>query len=275
MTTLKDRASQLLISDEVRDRVSRLEIPWSRYGLDRYGVSREHLMWFFTLLGTLYRSYSRVTVTGAENIPPTGRAVLAGNHAGGVAVDGGMVLTSLLLDVDPPRLGHSMADKFTNLWPGVSEWLSRVGQFIGVPENAVRLLEDDRLLVVFPEGARGTAKLYWQRHDLVDFGTGFVRLALQTDAPIVPFAFIGAGEAIPTVANLHWLGKAIGAPYVPVTPYLLPLPRPVRCKILFGKALHFEGSGNEADEVIAGYVEEVKDRIGGLIAHGTGRGGAS
>ena len=58
----------------------------------------------------------------------------------------------------------------------------------GLPEHAVRLLEDDRLLLVFPEGARGTAKLFKDRNSLVRFGTGFMRLALQTGTPIVPTA---------------------------------------------------------------------------------------
>jgi 1-acyl-sn-glycerol-3-phosphate acyltransferase len=46
--------------------------------------------------------------------------------------------------------------------------------------------------MVFPEGARGTAKLYKERHSLVRFGTGFIRLALETRCPIIPFAFDGA-----------------------------------------------------------------------------------
>ena len=62
--------------------------------------------------------------------------------------------------------------------------------------------------MVFPEGARGTAKLYKERHSLVEFGTGFMRLALKTNTPIIPFGFAGGGEAIPTVANAYALGDA-------------------------------------------------------------------
>ena len=115
--------------------------------------------------------------------------MLVGNHSGGVAIDGAMVLASMFFDMDPPRLAQGMAEKFINKVPFASEWANRTGQFTGLPENAVRLLEDERLLVVFPEGARGTAKLYKERYSLVDFGTGFMRLALKTKTPIIPFAF--------------------------------------------------------------------------------------
>src|SRR5205823_1078265 len=108
-----------------------------------------------------------------------------------------------------------------------------------LPEHAIRLLEDDRLLLVFPEGARGTAKLYRERYSLVGFGTGFMRLALQTRTPIVPFAFLGGGEAIPTITNSYALGKLFGAPYVPVTPYLVAVPLPVRLEIRYAPAMTF------------------------------------
>jgi 1-acyl-sn-glycerol-3-phosphate acyltransferase len=85
---------------------------------------------------------------------------------------------------------------------------------------------DDRLLMVFPEGARGTAKLFKDRYSLVDFGTGFVRLALKTKSPIVPLGFVGGGDAVPTVLNSRTLGKLLGVPYVPITPYGLAAPLP-------------------------------------------------
>jgi 1-acyl-sn-glycerol-3-phosphate acyltransferase len=259
-----------IVDPEVRDRISRLEVPFDGYGYDPYGISKDHLTVFFSVLSRLYRSYFSVTVEGIENVPPRGRGLLVGNHSGGVALDGAMVLTSLLLEMDPPRLGHGMVEKFVMSVPFLSEWFARIGQLGGLPENAVRVLEDERLLMVFPEGARGTAKLFWERYTLVRFGTGFMRLALQTGAPIVPFAFVGAGEAIPTIANLRRLGKLVGAPYVPVTPWLLPVPLPVRCKIVYGEPMRFAGTGNEADELVLRWVEQVRARVANLIAVGRG-----
>ena len=258
----------LAVSKDVAARVQELELGFNRFGVDLFGVSRSHLRRALGVLGFFYHHYFTVNVTGLEQVPKRGRAMLIGNHSGGVALDAAMVIASMFLEMDPPRLAQGMAEKFINKVPFISEWTNRTGQFTGLPEHALRLLEAERLLLVFPEGARGTAKLYRDRHSLVGFGSGFMRLALQTGSPIVPFAFLGGGEAIPTVHNSLGLGKLLGAPYVPLTPYLLAVPLPVRLDILYSAPMHFEGDGSEDDEVIFGYVERVKSRISALIEQG-------
>ena len=253
---------------EVEAAVGRLDIPFNRYGLDPFGISQDHLVTFFSLLAPLYRHYFSVRVFGKEHIPEKGRVMVVGNHSGGLPVDGAMVLTSLLLELETPRLGQGMVEKFANRWPFVSHWFSRVGQFTGLPEHAERLLEEDRCLMVFPEGARGTGKLYRDRYKLVRFGSGFIRLALATNTPVVPFAFVGGEEAIPTVMHLKTLARFIGAPYIPVAPYGLPVPLPVSCQILYGEPITFEGDGSESDELIYSYVEQVQKAIRDLIDEG-------
>jgi 1-acyl-sn-glycerol-3-phosphate acyltransferase len=256
------------IDPEVSERLARLDLPFNRYGLDPFGVSRRHLAQFYTMLSLFYRRYFRVTAYDIQHVPSTGRAMLIGNHSGGLPVDGGMVIASMFLDHEPPRLVHAMVEKFAQMWPFVSSWFSRVGQLPGLPEHAVRLLRDDRLLMVFPEGARGTGKLYKDRYKLVRFGTGFMRLALQTQSPIVPFAFVGGEEALPTIYHAQTLARIFGAPYWPVPPYLLPVPLPIACQIYYSEPMRFEGDGTEPDEVIHNYVEEVRERVAALIERG-------
>jgi 1-acyl-sn-glycerol-3-phosphate acyltransferase len=250
--------------------VERLELPFNELGLDPYGISKKHLAVAFSALTFLYRHYFAVTCEGLEHIPRRGRAMLVGNHSGGVALDGAMVVASLFLELTPPRLAQGMAEKFLNRFPFASLWTARTGHFTGIPEHAIRLLEEERLLLVFPEGARGTAKLFPERHSLVDFGTGFMRLALKTRAPIIPFGFVGGGEAIPTIVNLYSLGRSLGVPYIPLTPYLLPLPLPVKLSIHYGAPLVFKGTGLEDDDLIASHVEEVRASIRELIDRGRG-----
>jgi 1-acyl-sn-glycerol-3-phosphate acyltransferase len=256
------------IDPELRARLERLEIPFDAHGGDPFGISRRHLGYFYTLLGWMYRRYFRVTVNGIEHVPARGRAMLVGNHSGGVALDGGMVIASVFFELEPPRLAQGMAEKFLNRVPFASTWTSRLGHLTGLPEHAARLLEAERLLMVFPEGARGTAKLYGDRNTLVDFGTGFARLALTTGTPIIPFAFVGGGEAIPTVVNLVKLGHMLGVPYVPLTPWLAPVPRPTSLEIYFDEPILLEGTGNEEDEVIFGHVNRIKQRIATLLDNG-------
>jgi 1-acyl-sn-glycerol-3-phosphate acyltransferase len=253
---------------EVAARVELLELPFNRHGVDPYGIDKAELAKLFTLLRFFYSKYFDVRVHGIEHVPARGRAMLVGNHSGGYAIDAVMVIASCFFAREPPRLAQGMAEFFIQKMPFLANFSSRIGQFAGLPEHCIRLLDDERLLMVFPEGARGTAKLYRERDSLVGFGTGFVRLALQTGAPIVPFAFVGGGEALPTVTNLYRLGRLFGVPYVPVTPYLLPVPLPVRVHVVYGEPMHLQGSPNDSDDVIAGHVGRVKSRIAGLITQG-------
>jgi 1-acyl-sn-glycerol-3-phosphate acyltransferase len=259
-----------VIDPEVRERVEALDLPFNRWGLDPYGVSKQHLGLFFTGLGLLYKHYFRVRTFGIEQVPDRGPVMLISNHSGGLPTDAGMIVASLFFDHEPPRLCHGMVEKFAQNWPFMAPWFSRVGQLPGLPEHATRILRDGRVLMVFPEGARGTGKLYRDRYQLVRFGTGFMRIAVEVGVPIVPLAFIGGEEAIPTIYHADRLAKLIGAPYFPVTPYGLPLPLPVQCEIHYGEPLSFAGTGNEPDDVIEGWVAQVRERVEGLIAQGRG-----
>ncbi len=259
------------IDKDIRNRVDRLELPFNLLGVDPYGISKRHLRFSLTTLAAAYRWYFSVETRGIEHVPARGRAMLVGNHSGGIAIDAAMVIASCFLEMDPPRLAQGMVEKFLNRLPFMNLWMSRTGQFTGLPEHAERLLSEDRLVMVFPEGARGTAKLFRERNSLVEFGSGFVRLALKTRTPIVPFAVLGGGEAFPTIANAYKLGRVLGVPYIPLVAYGLPLPIPAKIQIEYGAPMTFAGSGNEDDEIVFGYVDKVKETIGRMLAAGEKR----
>jgi len=258
----------LPVDPEIAARIEALDLDFNKFGVDPYGIDKNDLARFVSMFAWFYRYYFKVDVYGLDHVPSRGRAILVGNHSGGVAIDGAMVMGSMLLDAEPPRLPHAMLDKFIHQFPGASQLMSRTGQFTGNPDQAKRLLEAGRLILAFPEGARGTAKLAKEADSLVEFGTGFMRLALETNSPIVPFGFVGGGEALPTVANLKRLGRFLGVPYVPVTKWIFLVPKPTRFQLLYGKPMHFEGTGHEPDETVHAMVEEVKERIRALIRQG-------
>ncbi len=259
---------ELPVHPAVAAQLDRLTIPFNEYGLDEFGVSKKHLGVFYTPMYAAYEHYLRVTSFGTENVPSEGGALIISNHSGGFAFDAAMILCSLLMDHDPPRHAHGMVEYFLHKWPFASPMLARVGQFTGIPEHGERLLNAGRLVLAFPEGARGTGKLYRDRYKLVRFGTGFMRLALRTGVPVVPTAFVGAEEAFPTMLHLKLLAKLIGAPYIPVPPQLIPVPLPVACQVYYGEPMHFEGDGTEPDNVIDGYIREVRAEIRQLIDAG-------
>ncbi len=258
----------LPIDPEVAARIEALDLQFNKFGVDPYGIDKNDLIRFVSAFAWVYRFYFKVDVYGLDNVPSRGRGVMVGNHSGGVAIDGAMAMGSMLLDAEPPRLPHAMIDKFIHQFPGFSQFMARTGQFTGNPDQAKRLLDAERLILVFPEGARGTAKLAKDADTLVGFGTGFMRLALETKSPIIPFGFVGGGEALPTVANLKRLGRLMGVPYIPVTKWGLLIPKPTRFQLLYGQPMFFEGSGHERDEVVNEMVDQVKERIRDLIAQG-------
>jgi 1-acyl-sn-glycerol-3-phosphate acyltransferase len=74
-------------------------------------------------------------------------------------------------------------------------------------------------VLVFPEGRKGTEKLYKDRYRLRRFGRGgFVEAAMRARAPIVPVAVVGAEEAMPAFAQLKPLQRLTGLIYFPITP---------------------------------------------------------
>jgi len=125
--------------------------------------------------------------------------------------------------------------------------------------------------MVFPEGQRGFVKTYDRRYQLQRFGLGFMRLALETDTPIVPVGIVGADEQSPGLANVPWLGRLVGSPAFPITatfPWLGLagfLPLPVKFHYRFGEPLRFEGDPTEEDARVEEKVEVVKDAIRNLV----------
>src|SRR5439155_1007065 len=117
--------------------------------------------------------------------------------------------------------------------PFISVFVRRVGGVPASPHNGARLLEQDELVMAFPEGVKGTGKQFSERYRLQRFGRGgFVEVALRTGSPIVPVAVVGSEEIYPKLADARPLARAVGAPFVPITPTfpalgplgLIPLP---------------------------------------------------
>lgn len=240
----------------------------NEFGTDPFGFDPETIKLVVPFAVWLYRHYFRVEPHGLENLPE-GRFLLIGNHSGQLPFDALMVGTSVLVDAPRPRLLRGMVERWSAELPFVSHFFVRMGQVVGDPATARRLLELDEAVLVFPEGARGISKLFNQRYQLTGFGHGFMRLALETNTPIVPFAVIGAEEQAAAIYDFKGVAKMLGFPALPVVfPQVVPLPLPVKYRLWFGPPLHFEGDADEDDEVIAGHVKQVKHTIQRMIQRG-------
>lgn len=261
-----------LIDSEVAAAIDSLPNKLNSLGFDAWGFHPEQAKFYFSLARHIY-NYFRPEIHGIENVP-AGRALIVPNHSGQIPFDGLVVAVACLLQAAPPRLPRAMAERWVSTLPFINEMFARSGVVLGDPINCRNLLEDDQAILVFPEGARGSGKTFQQRYKLRAFGRGFMRLALQTNSPIVPVAVIGAEESIISVYNWERLAKLLHAPYLPISPFLPILgplayfPLPVKFHIYFGEPMHFSGPFDDEDSVIQKKVDSVQARVQQLIDDG-------
>lgn len=259
-----------LLGADFEERVAALI---ERYRLtgDPFGFDPETARKAVTACAFFHRLYFRTEVFGIANVP-SGRVLLIANHSGQVPIDAAIIGSAMFLDANPARVTRSMVDKWAATLPFVSTFLGRVGQVVGLPENARRLLSMGEVLLAFPEGTRGVSKPFSRRYALEEFGLGFMRLAIETQTPIVPVAVIGAEEQYISLGNLSWAARALKLPSFPIVPQLLlpggQLPLPTKYRLYFGEPMRFYGDPEDDDAVIADKVWLVRQTISHLLSHG-------
>jgi len=189
--------------------------------VDEWGRSEKMRALARRVYDPLYKYWFRAEWEGLEKIPTDGGALLVANHAAAIPSDAPVIMHGIETELHRPVYG--MADHLFKAVPIVGTMWSRTGGVAAHPENAYRLLREQRqLALVFPEGSKGPGKHFSQRYRLRRFGRGgFVEIAMRAGVPIVPITVIGAEESMPIVYKSPALAKAIGAPYVPVTANML------------------------------------------------------
>jgi 1-acyl-sn-glycerol-3-phosphate acyltransferase len=225
------------------------------YETDEWGMDPEFIDAIRPFFAFLYDKYWRVEMTGLEHIPDDGCALLVSNHSGQLPFDGAMLAMGVLAQHPASRQVRALYANWFPTLPFVSDILVKTGQVLGNDENAQRLLEQNHLVAVFPEGYKGVGKLYKDRYHLARFGRGgFARVALKTRAPLIPVSVIGAEETYISMYKSSTMARLTGFPYFPISPtfpWLGPLgliPLPTKWSIDIGAPLRTdeypEGSDN-------------------------------
>jgi len=238
---------------------------------DEWGFDEEFIELVYPFFEFMYERWWRVTATGVTNVPAHGRAMLVANHAGVLPWDATMMSVAILKEHPIPRYPRFMVLDWAFRLPWVSAFMRRVGGVVASPFNAMRLLEEEHLVMVFPEGAKGAGKSFSQRYRLERFGRGgFVEVALRTSSPIVPVAVVGSEEIYPKLGESRLLARLTGAPYFPITPTfpalgpLGAIPLPSRWRVEFCPPIDVSGYGPEAAEdraAVLGLAEQVRETI--------------
>jgi 1-acyl-sn-glycerol-3-phosphate acyltransferase len=236
------------------------------YDEDEWGFDEEFALGLRPLLDFFYDTWWRVEATGVENVPPTGRALLVANHAGILPWDGTMMSLAILRS-SVARYPRFLVLDWAFTLPFVSVMMRKVGGVVASPYNAARLLDQDELVAVFPEGAKGAGKDFSERYRLQRFGRGgFVEVAMRAGAPMIPVAVVGSEEIYPKIGESPLLARLTGAPYFPLTPlfpWLGPLgaiPLPSKWRIEFGRPIATAPYGPDAADD-RGLVFELSERV--------------
>ena len=256
----------------------RLRMIGTAESVDEFGCDPAFAARIAPLTRALYGQWWRVETSGLERVPLTGRLMLVGNHSGGLFPYDGMMVAEALRAHHPDggRDARPLVEDFVYQMPFLGPLLARAGVVRASFQNARRLLTREQAVIAFPEGAKGLGKYYRDRYRLQRFARGgFVSLALQTRAPLVPVAVVGAEEIHPVVARWEWAARGLDLPYFPVTPTfpwlgLLGLvPLPTKWRIVFGAPIDLAGQfGPDAhrDELLVNRIkEDVRERIQRMV----------
>jgi 1-acyl-sn-glycerol-3-phosphate acyltransferase len=210
--------------------------------------------------------YFRADVGGLENIPPDGPVLLVGNHSGGTWIADTFIFSQHFYDrFGTERRYHQLAHDLVFKVPGLRALVERYGTVPASPANMSGALKRGAALLVYPGGDHETFRPSWES-DRVDFAdrTGFVKLALEHEVPIVPVVSVGGQETALFLGQGRRLAKtlqldrrfrlkvlpaALGPPFG-VTFLDLPgrFPLPAKISIRVGKPIDLrERLGKRAD----------------------------
>lgn len=156
----------------------------------------------------LVRRYNRLEID-VEPGALSGPVLFVANHGFGGIFDlnvfaASAALEQMQLDRPVTILTHQLA------WTlGVGRFIEPLGACPASHENAQRAFAEGEHVLVFPGGDVDAAKS-WADRDRVIFGgrSGFARLALDSDVPIIPIVTAGAGESLLVISSGERLARA-------------------------------------------------------------------
>ncbi len=235
----------------------------------------EKLLPFF---GWIYQYYFRVQTDGWEHIPKTGKVLLIGSHNGGLAAPDTVMMTyDWFQKIGTDRLVYALMEpKIWQFLPGLARLATQVGTIRPYPHLARAALRRDAALLIYPGGAQDVFRPYWLRNRIHFSGhKGFIKLALQEEAPIIPLISHGAHSTLVVLADIYpqlkqlhqlgvpWLGGIdpgifplyLGLPWgIAIGPWPN-IPLPIKLHTRVCPAIVFERYGRKAarDRV---YVEQ-------------------
>jgi 1-acyl-sn-glycerol-3-phosphate acyltransferase len=272
-----EKIDWMALIQQIQLRLSTLGMSERSGHVDEFGMDEVVLRRARPLFDLLYDRYWRIELHGIDQVPDAGPCLFVANRSGLLPYDGLMVSHAIWRMRSQLQPRFMVADWLITL-PFVQPYLARLGGVRACRENAERLIRSREAVVVFPEGLKGAAKVFRDRYRLKRFGRGgVVRVALETRVPIIPIGIVGAEEAHPILFKWGAPARALGLPFLPVTPTfplfgpLGLLPLPTKWVIRIGEPISIDHLPPDAarDELLISRMnEELRSKIQVLIDTG-------
>lgn len=205
---------------------------------------------------------------GLDNVDPDRPALYVGNHTIYGSLDAPLIYATLYREKN--IVLRALGDSFHWKVPFWRDIMDRGGAVEGTRENCSRLMQAGEHILVFPGGGREVAKRKGEQYKLTwKTRTGFARMAIKYQYPIIPIASVGADDAYDVVYDAYdfqnsMLGKLLmksktvtsklrgGDIFMPLSKGvgITPIPKPERFYFSFGEPIdpaEFAGKENDIE----------------------------
>ncbi len=206
-------------------------------------------------LGYAMEKYFRLEVEGLDKLPQKGRALITPNHSGFLGLDA--LLLAHVISSRTPRVARILAHKAWFWTQLTAQPAQKLGLVKAHYEEGIRLLDKNRVVLVFPEGEQGNFKPSANMYELRPFHRGFVRMALASESPIIPTLVLGAEESNINLKQIS-LGLSKKRITLPLPLNFLPLPVKWKIKFLTPRYLPFPKSSADDRDLVNEIAEEIQ-----------------
>ena len=182
------------------------------------------------LLEKLNAHYFRTQLVGFERLPQRAKSgaplIFVSNHAGmAFPWDAMAFLTDFQLHHDELRalVAPNFADSLQPFL--IRDFWLRSGGVVANYANFLALMQQREAdILVYPEGVPGICKGFNNRYQIQRLATSVVRMSIEFQTPIVPFATVNSEYINPFTYTVQWVnavGRKLGIPYLPLGPSLI------------------------------------------------------
>ncbi|NNH69572.1 acyltransferase family protein [Nocardia uniformis] len=210
-----------------------------------------------------YTSYFTPEVSGLENLPTSGPALVIGNHSSIYWAPEVWITFMAMMDRRPKEPTFGVAHEILLRAPVLGDSLRSFGVIPASQEAATAGLKDGGAVMVYP-GGDWEACRPWTDRGRIDFANrkGFIRLALKLGVPVIPAVANGGHDSIfvlsrgERTAKLLQLDKLVRAKVFPYTvglpfgvaPILPQIPLPASVHVSFLPPLNWSTEPGDPDD---------------------------